>query len=165
MQSRTALILAAGTVALGAILAGCGGGEDSFTARDATASTATTVAGSDTTVLGNETTTTAGVSSGLGSKDASADVTDVQIVRTDDGYFPTVEVQATVTNNSEKRSSYWVTIAVESPDGATRYEETYVSVDNLEPGQATQQTTMLFEDEIPADAVAVVKEVERLASP
>ena len=94
---------------------------------------------------------------------ASADVTGVQIIRTDDEYFPTIEVQATITNNSEKRSDYFVTIAVESADGATRYEETYLSVDGLEPGQSTTDSTMLV-DEVPADAVAVVKEVERLAS-
>jgi hypothetical protein len=152
---RRALILTAVMV-----LAGCGDDSgDQFTSKNTTATTAAP------TTAGDAPSTTEGVSSGVGSKDASADVTAVQIIRTDDEYFPTVEVQATIANNSEKRSDYFVTIAVESPDGATRYEETYLSVDGLEPGQTATESTMLFEEgKIPADAVAVVKEVERTAS-
>lgn len=104
------------------------------------------------------------VSQGLGSQDASGDVTDVTIVWSDNEFLPMHEVTAKVTNNSEKRSNYSITIAIESPDGAVRYEETYLYVDGLESGQTTTEKTLLFEEDTPRDAVAVVKKVERLAS-
>jgi hypothetical protein len=104
------------------------------------------------------------ISKGLGSKDASADVTEVAITREGETPFTLTFATATLTNNSSKPSDYFVTIAAESPDGATRYGETIVHVMNLEPGQSSTQKGLFTVEDVPADAVAVVKEVQRTAS-
>ncbi|MFN7150682.1 MAG: hypothetical protein ACK4V6_14555 [Microthrixaceae bacterium] len=108
--------------------------------------------GSDTTI-----------SQGLGSADASSDVTAVSIVTEGEEPFLIQSAKVTITNNSEGTSDYFITVAAETPDGATRFGETIVSAMALEPGQTTEATTMFFED-LPPDAVAVVKEVQRTAS-
>lgn len=102
-----------------------------------------------------------GVSQGLGSQDASGDVTLGAPVS--DGYGFSVEVPVTVTNPSEKRSNYWIEIAAEAPDGTTKYDDTIVVVNNVEPGQSAVETAMFF-SEMPEGTVFVVKEVERTSA-
>lgn len=156
MRTRTAATAAAVLLAL--VGAGC-------STEDTTSPTTSAPPTADETPVEEVDTEEGGeVSQGLGSQDASGDVTDVTIVWSDDEFMPMHEVTAKVTNNSEKRSDYSITIAIESPDGAVRYEETYLYVDGLEPGQTTTEKTVLFEEDTPRDAVAVVKKVERLAS-
>lgn len=156
MRTRTAATAAAVLLAL--VSAGC-------STEDTTSPTTSAPPTADETPVEEVDTEEGGeVSQGLGSQDASGDVTDVTIVWSDDEFMPMHEVTAKVTNNSEKRSDYSITIAIESPDGAVRYEETYLYVDGLEPGQTTTEKTVLFEEDTPRDAVAVVKKVERLAS-
>jgi hypothetical protein len=108
--------------------------------------------GSDTTI-----------SQGLGSADASGDVTAVSIVTEGEDPFLIQSAKVTITNNSEGTSDYFITVAAESPDGATRFGETFVTAMALEPGQTTD-ATMMFSEDLPPDAVAVVKEVQRTAS-
>jgi len=103
------------------------------------------------------------VSQGAGSADASADVSAPEILREGEGELGISYGQVTITNNSSERSDYFVTIVVESPDGATRHDETIVTVMGLEPGQATTERGA-FTKELPADAVAKVIEVQRTAS-
>ena len=156
MRTRTAATAAAVLLAL--VSAGC-------STEDTTSPTTSAPPTADETPVEEVDTEEGGeVSQGLGSQDASGDVTDVTIVWSDDEFMPMHEVTTKVTNNSEKRSDYSITIAIESPDGAVRYEETYLYVDGLEPGQTTTEKTVLFEEDTPRDAVAVVKKVERLAS-
>ena len=104
------------------------------------------------------------ISQGLGSKDASADVTAPAIVREGEAPFTLTYATANITNNSTEASDYFVTIAVESPDGSTRYDETMLMVQSLEPGQTSSQKGIVTKTDIPADAVAVVKEVQRTAA-
>jgi hypothetical protein len=104
-----------------------------------------------------------GVSKGLGTADASGDVSAPSIVRDGEGEFQLVYGQVTVTNNSSKRSDYFVTVVAVSSDGSVRHDETMVSVMGLEPGQTSTEKG-LFSKDIPADAVLKVNEVQRTAS-
>jgi hypothetical protein len=103
------------------------------------------------------------VSQGGGSADASADVSVPQIVREGEGEFGIAYGEVTITNNSSERSDYFVTIVAESPDGATRHDETVVMVIDLEPGQSTTERGM-FPSDVPDDAVLKLTEVQRTAS-
>ena len=122
----------------------------------------TTTTGSDSSGTASSVEPGNSVSQGIGSQDASADVTNPVLGATDALGFRAVTV--TVTNNSSKRSGYLIDISVESPDGATQYDTTIVTVSNLEPGQSTNSDSIPITKEIPADAVPVVKSVSRLAS-
>ena len=102
-----------------------------------------------------------GVSQGLGSQDASADVGPVTLSAPD--AIGAVYATATVTNNSSKRSDYVIDIAVTSADGATQIGTTIILVTNLEPGQRTEGKGLLTET-VPAGAVAKVTGVQRNAS-
>jgi hypothetical protein len=128
---------------------------------------ATAASGSDSaTKAKSDGTTKTGdtsITNGLGSADASGDVTDPKIVREGEDPLTLTYASVAIKNNSSKRSDYFVTLAVESPDGATRIDETVVSVSGLEPGQSAVEKGMLTKD-IPADAVVKVQQVQRLAS-
>lgn len=101
------------------------------------------------------------VSQGLGSRDASGDVSDVRI-EWGSGAYTLHEVVAVVTNNSEKRSDYAIDVAIESPDGSVRHDQVFLWVENLEPGQMTEVRSSF--DDAPEGAVPVVKTVQRTAS-
>lgn len=131
-------------------------------AAEADASTADVEQVADETPV-EEPAADSGISKGLGSKDASADVTEVQIIRDDDEFMPIDEVSVKVTNNSEKRSDYFIDVSIESADGSMKIDSTTIYVENLEPGQSTVQTGMLLED-LPDDAVPSVKSIQRTAS-
>lgn len=159
-------------VVLGAIGAAMGGGDKDTvdTASPApmeTPSTETDMPAADVEQVADETpaaqSTDSGISKGLGSKDASADVTEVQIIRDNDEFMPIDEVSVKVTNNSEKRSDYFIDVSIESADGSVKIDSTTIMVMNLEPGQSTVETGMLTK-ELPDDAVASVKSIQRTAS-
>lgn len=71
-----------------------------------------------------------------------------------------------VTNDSSKASSYMISIAVESADGATQYETTTAFLDSVEPGQSASAESMIAwgSDGAPADATVRVTKVDRTAS-
>lgn len=104
-----------------------------------------------------------GVSTGLGTADAAADVSAPTIVREGEAGFEIVYGEVVVKNNSSKRSDYFVTVVAESPDGSVRHDETMVSVMGLEPDQSATERG-IFTKDIPADAVLKVQEVQRTAS-
>jgi hypothetical protein len=104
----------------------------------------------------------AGVDKGIGSADASADVTGATLGQPDAIGFRSVTM--TVTNNSSKRSNYLIDLSIESPDGATQYDTTFASVQNLEPGQTTTADALSTTKDVPANAVVTIKTVSRLAS-
>lgn len=103
------------------------------------------------------------ISQGAGSADASADVSDPQVIREGEGDLSIVYGEVTITNNSSERSDYFVTIVAESPDGATRHDETLVMVVDLEPGQSSTERG-IFTSDIPEDAALKITEVQRTAS-
>jgi len=142
--------------ALVAIAATTASGSDASTGSDS--KTDPTSSSADSTG-----TTGTTVSKGVGSSDASADVTDPTILREGDADLQNVSAQVTITNNSSKPSDYFVTVVAESPDHKTRYDDTVVSVNALDPGQSTTEKG-LFLKEIPADAVVRVTQVQRTAS-
>lgn len=114
------------------------------------------------TTTGNAGVTTTTVAKGLGSKDASADVhlgalgaPDVLKMRT---------ATLTITNNSSKRSDYYIELSAESADGKTQYDTAAATATNVEPGQTTNGDVLPFTKTMPADAVVVVKSVQRTAS-
>jgi hypothetical protein len=103
------------------------------------------------------------VSSGLGTADASADVTDVSVGATN--LIGDTPVQVTVVNNSSGRSNYVIDLAAESADGGTQYDTTTAIVDNLDPGQTTTVDAIPFTTALPDGAVVKVKTVQRNAAP
>ena len=104
-----------------------------------------------------------GVSNGIGSKDATADVGTPTMTPADSLGFSTVQIP--VTNNSSGRSNYWIDVVIESADGATQFESTMAIVNDLDPGQsATAETMPINAESIPADAVVRLTTVQRTAS-
>jgi hypothetical protein len=102
-----------------------------------------------------------GISAGLGSQDASGDVTNLDCGAPD--AIGITYPKVTVTNNSSKASDYVITLVAESADGATKYDETPVFITNLQPGQTMTEEGM-FTSELPSGAVCKVTEVQRTAS-
>lgn len=72
------------------------------------------------------------------------------------------ELAITVMNNGGVPYTYSVSIAATSSDGATQYDTSSSSVDNLAPGQAAPTAASFFED-LPADAIFTITQVERYA--
>jgi hypothetical protein len=113
----------------------------------------------DTSKSGSKTESTVG--KGIGSKDASADVTSIECTGPDAiGMF---SAKVTITNNSSKPSDYFITIVAESSDGATRYDDTIVTAMALNSGQTTTVEGPFLND-LPAGAICKVSEVQRTAS-
>jgi hypothetical protein len=102
-----------------------------------------------------------GISSGLGSKDATADIQDFDCGVTDiiGVTYPSV----TVKNNSSKASNYVIEIVFESADGSTKYDETSVFISNLQPGQTMTEKGIITND-LPSGTVCFVSEVQRTAA-
>jgi hypothetical protein len=98
------------------------------------------------------------IGTGLGSKDASGDIDNFDC-GTPDAFgrsYPSVKI----TNRSEKRSNYFVTISFESSDGSTKYDETIITVMSLNPGQSMTEEGIIT-NEIPDGAICKVTEVQR----
>lgn len=118
-------------------------------------------AGSSDTATDSPSVSDTTVSSGIGANDATADVK-VQGKKATTEYGIS-KVPVKVTNNSAKASDYWITVAAESKDGAEQYATTSTYIERLRPGQ-TKTDEAVFLDEVPADAVFVLYEVQRTAS-
>jgi ABC-type Na+ efflux pump permease subunit len=106
--------------------------------------------------------TVAGVDNGIGSANASADVTNAVLGEPDAIGFRTVTMN--VTNNSSKRSNYLIDLSIESADGTTQYDTTVALVNNLEPGQTTSADALSTTKDIPVGAIVTIKTVSRTAS-
>lgn len=100
-----------------------------------------------------------GVSSGLGSQDASGDVSIGQATTE----FGLTSLPLTATNNSEKRSNYWIEVNAESGDGATVYDSSWTYINNVDPGQ-TGVGELQFFTELPPDTTFRLVKVERTAA-
>lgn len=78
------------------------------------------------------------------------------------------EAKLKITNNSSKPSNYLITVAFNSPDGATQYDTGSASVSNLAPGQTAEETASSLKSETRAKAKAgmtcKVTNVTRFAS-
>lgn len=105
--------------------------------------------------------TTNSVGSGIGSQDASGDVKINSCGTVDSIGFRYPKV--TVVNRSSKPSDYYITIVYESSDGKIKYEDSFVIVDSLNPGQSTSKEGMPVSD-VPSKAICKVTEVQRTAS-
>jgi len=105
-------------------------------------------------------TPTRSVEKGIGSQDASGDVTLGPIKKSE---FGGVTVVVMAKNSSPKRSNYAVDLAAESPDGKTQYATTLAYIENVEPGQTAKDEAAFIED-IPANAKVVVQTVERTSA-
>ena len=103
------------------------------------------------------------VSKGIGARDASKDVSNLAIA--DPDAIGIRYVSAKVTNNSSKRSNYFIEVAIESADGKTQIDTTTLVVSNLEPGQSTDTKSPATTKDVPADAKVTLKSVTRLAAP
>jgi hypothetical protein len=99
------------------------------------------------------------ISTGLGTKDATADV---KLGESTESYGIT-SLPVKITNHSEKASDYYIEVVAESKNGSERIDFSNVLVMGLKPGQkATEKAT--FTADIPASAVFTVTEVQRTAS-
>lgn len=98
------------------------------------------------------------VGTGLGSKDASGDIDSLDCGTPDaiGVSYPSVKI----TNRSDKRSNYFVTVSFESSDGSTKYDEAIIMVMSLNPGQSMTEEGMIA-NEIPDGAICKVTEVQR----
>lgn len=101
------------------------------------------------------------VSTGFGSKDASADIVDFSCGSPDSIGFSYPSV--TVKNNSSKASDYIITVTFESSDGSIKYDDSMLIINTLQPGQSTTEEGLPVSD-VPAGAVCKVTEVSRTAS-
>jgi hypothetical protein len=70
----------------------------------------------------------------------------------------------TVKNNSSKPSSYWITIVAESMDGTVRYDDSFVIINSLGPGQTTTEEGLPFTNDLPPGSRCKITEVSRTAS-
>lgn len=102
------------------------------------------------------------IDNGIGTKDASADVTSAVLGPVDAIGFRAVTL--TVTNNSSERSNYLIDLSIESPDGLTQYDTSFASVNNLEPGQTTTIESLPITKDVPVDAIVKIKTISRLAA-
>ena len=129
-----------------------------FTVTSGSDSTTTTSSDSEEVVAENSTEDT--ISTGLGSKDATADIDSVDCGTVDSigARYPEVKV----TNRSEKTSTYFITVDFESSDGSTKYDETIIMITSLNPGQSMTEKGLIMGD-IPDGAVCKVSEVQRTA--
>ena len=97
-----------------------------------------------------------GVTTGLGSKDATGDVT--LGAYTPDDFGGSVAV--TIKNNSEKRSNYSIDLSAESEDGKIQYGTSSVYVSNLDPGMTTIEKGQFF-DKLEPGAIIKAKTIQR----
>jgi hypothetical protein len=107
----------------------------------------------------------AGVSTALGTKDATGDVALAKTVTFDDAGI--AHVIMTVTNHSSKPSNYLIDVAVNSADGKTQLDTATALVSNLDPGQRSVQD-LVFSSLTKAQAktaLVTLKSVFRTASP
>jgi hypothetical protein len=101
-----------------------------------------------------------GISQGLASRDARADVT---LGRPVNDTYGGATLKITYVNHSSQRSDYWVSVSAENATHTRQYDTAEDFVQNLEPGQ-TKVSEAMFLNDIPAGAVIVIKSIERTAS-
>jgi hypothetical protein len=100
------------------------------------------------------------VGTGLGSKDASGDIDNVDCGTPDSIGFRYPEVK--VTNRSEKTSTYFITLEFESADGSIKYDEAIIIISSLDSGQTMTEKGIITND-IPDGAVCKITEIQRTA--
>jgi hypothetical protein len=103
------------------------------------------------------------VSTGFGSRDATADIGTPTMTAPD--AIDVAYIQIPVTNHSSGRSNYFIDVTLESADKATQLDTTSAFVSDLEAGQSTTAKAMVTRaSSLPADAVIRVTKVQRTAS-
>jgi hypothetical protein len=101
------------------------------------------------------------VSQGLGSQDATADVSELNCGSPDALGFSYPSVR--VTNNSEKTSTYFITVVSETADGSERFDQSTIVVSSLNPGQSQKADGLPFTEQLPSGAICRLSEVQRTA--
>lgn len=131
------------------------------------APSATTAAPSATTVEPSPTTqapaTSAEPSTTAAPSGPAADVAITACADSENGFLGP-EATLTITNNSSKTSNYIITIAFESPDGATQIDTGSAFVNNLGPGQSTTKTASSLQTDRGQEFVCRVADVSRFAA-
>lgn len=121
-------------------------------------STTTTVTSSDTP---SQNESSGGIDQGIGSKDASADLVDIDCGAPDS--IGITYPKVTVKNNSSKPSDYQITLVAESADGSTKYDDAIIFIFDLQPGQQQTEEGM-FTADFPSGAICKVTEFQRTAA-
>jgi len=154
-------LLAVVVVAVGGSALGSGGSDESNDAGSSNSSGSEESSSTEATSSTEESSTEDTIGTGLGSKDATADINSLDCGTPDaiGMTYPSVSV----TNNSSKTSTYFITVVAESADGATKYDDTIIMITELASGQTMTEEGM-FTNELPAGAVCKITEVQRTAS-
>jgi hypothetical protein len=120
--------------------------------------------GSDSTTTSPSSANTT-VDSGVGSKDATADVKIGTTFEVDSIGVPSVDV--TITNNSDKKSDYYITVTLNTADGSEQLDDGVVFVDGLKPGQVKKDQIVfigMVDEKLPKNAIVTLETVQRTAS-
>lgn len=102
-----------------------------------------------------------GISQGLGTKDASADVKVGKLAYAEDSG---TQLTLTVTNHSSKRSDYIIDVALETASGSQQLDDSPALAENLDPGQSTKVKVdfLNYIDKAPPSAAVVkLKSIQR----
>ena len=153
-------LLAVVVVVAGASALGSGGSDEANDAGSSNSSGSEETSSTEES-SSQESSTEDTIGTGLGSKDATADINSLDC-GTPDAIgitYPSVSV----TNNSSKTSTYFITVVAESADGATKYDDTIIMITELASGQTMTEEGM-FTNELPTGAVCKITEVQRTAS-
>jgi hypothetical protein len=97
-------------------------------------------------------------------KGAKADVTITKCAPSSNEFLG-AEATLSITNHSSKTSNYLITVAFDSPDGATQLDTGNAAVQNLAPSQTTTETASSLKSETRSQHfVCKVADVTRYAS-
>ena len=162
---RTRGIAVIPTILMGGLsAAACGSSTKSGSSTPTTAkpSTPTTAAPAPTTAAPTPT-TAAPTPTTAAQRGAKADVTITKCAPSTNG-FSGPEATVSVVNHSSKTSNYIITVAFESPNGATQLDTGNAAVQNLAAGQSNRNGG-IFESELNSQQfVCKVADVTRYAS-
>lgn len=122
--------------------------------------------GNSSKSTGNSNGTSGGAQSNSGnnSNPPQADVTITGCALADNQFEGPV-AHLNVTNHSSKASNYIITVAFDSPDGKTQLDTGNANVQNLAPGQSSQQDAPSLKSELRTQQFTCkVAQVDRLAA-
>lgn len=92
----------------------------------------------------------------------STEADDVKVESCAIGEFGTIDMKLAVTNNSSKRSSYFIDVSIDGADGS-QIESGLAVVDNLDPGQSTVTDAAIMAEDPGQEFECKIVEVDRMS--
>ncbi|MFP5578483.1 MAG: hypothetical protein ACLGIZ_09635 [Acidimicrobiia bacterium] len=102
---------------------------------------------------------------GESAPDVDAEGTEADDVKVEScaiGEFGTIDMKLAVTNNSSKRSSYFIDVSIDGADGS-QIESGLAVVDNLDPGQSTVTDAAIMAEDPGQEFECKIVEVDRMS--